>query len=87
MNTIITLLSISKKQCIEELLEDDEYEHMALEIKKEWKQKKKRHTFLKDLMMKTFPNRRNWVLMEPSVSEVIDKFPFIDRVRLISCSA
>ena len=62
---------------------------MVAEIKKEWKQKKKRHSFIKDLMIKTFPNRRNWILSEPSVSDTIDKFPCLERVnyvRLILCS-
>ena len=65
----------SKKRHIDGMIEDEEYKKLITDLKREWRQKKKNHSRVNDIMSATFANRQTWIVSnEPTVLEVLETF-------------
>uniref|UniRef100_A0A1X7V3Z2 Uncharacterized protein n=1 Tax=Amphimedon queenslandica TaxID=400682 RepID=A0A1X7V3Z2_AMPQE len=74
----------SKKRHIDGIIEEDEYRKLIADLKREWSQKKKHHSKVKDIMSATFANRQTWIVSgEPAVLEVLDTFPCLERANYL----
>ena len=69
------------------MLSAEEYEECLQELKNEMKQRKKNHPKIKELMKKSFNNRRQWITRNenpPALLDVLDMFPLLKKPKHVS---
>lgn len=69
---------------------DEDYEDALLKLQEEQKKRKKsrNHATIKELMEKTFPKRRKWIVEDcPLVYGILKKFPLLNSSKMVTISS
>ena len=68
---------------------EEDYADALLKLKEEQKRRKKsrNHATIKELMEKTLPNRRKWIVEDcPLVNGILEKFPLLNSSKMVASS-